>query len=111
MAATGQLRVAERRAVELIHAAGTGAVLALLSMPPEDRALDLADALYDAVTHSILTALPALAEDSTTAAAVAFRTVVPGSQGSPAVSAPSCLSGWTAPSRADPRAATIAGYG
>jgi hypothetical protein len=69
--------VGHGRAVELIHAAGTGAVLSLLSMAPEDRDLDLADAMYDAVMQSILTDVPALAEDSTTAAAVAFRTVVP----------------------------------
>jgi AcrR family transcriptional regulator len=77
VAATGRLRVPERRAVELIHAAGTGAVLTLLSMPPEDRDPGLADAMYDAVMQSILTDVPALAEDSTAAAAVAFRTVVP----------------------------------
>jgi AcrR family transcriptional regulator len=77
VATIGRLRVAERRAVELIHAAGTGAVLTLLSTPPEDRDLDLADAMYDAVVQSILTDVPALAQDGTTAAAVAFRTVVP----------------------------------
>jgi AcrR family transcriptional regulator len=77
VAAIGRLRVAERRAVELIHAAGTGAVLTLLSMPPEERAPDLADAMYDAVMQAILTDVPALAEDNTIAAAVAFRTVVP----------------------------------
>ncbi|MGH3378239.1 MAG: TetR/AcrR family transcriptional regulator [Actinoallomurus sp.] len=77
VAAIGRLRVTERRAVELIHAAGTGAVLTLLSMPPQDRDLDLADAMYDAVTQSILTDVPALAEDNVTAAAVTFQTVVP----------------------------------
>lgn len=77
IAATGRLRVSERRAVELIHAAGTGAVLALLAVPPDQRDLGLADAMYDAVTRSILTDVPALAEGGTTAAAVAFRTVVP----------------------------------
>ncbi len=77
VAATGRLRVPERRAVALIHAAGTGAVLTLLSMPPEHRDPGLADAMYDAVMQSILTDVPALAEDSTAAAAVAFRTVVP----------------------------------
>jgi AcrR family transcriptional regulator len=77
VAAIGQLRVAERRAVELIHAAGTGAVLTLLAMPPQDRDLGLADAMYDAVLQSILTDVPALAGDNTTAAAIAFRTVVP----------------------------------
>jgi AcrR family transcriptional regulator len=77
VAATGRLRIPERRAVELIHAAGTGAVLTLLSMPQEDRDPGLADAMYDAVMRSILTDMPTLAEDSTAAAAVAFRTVVP----------------------------------
>ncbi len=77
VAATGRLRVAERRAVELIHAAGAGAGLTLLSMPPQDRDPGLADAMYDAVMQSILTDAPALAGDSTTAAAVAFRTAVP----------------------------------
>ncbi|WP_327140713.1 TetR/AcrR family transcriptional regulator [Nocardia sp. NBC_01327] len=77
VAAIGRLRVPERRAVELIRAAGTGTVLALLSVPEQDRDLDLADAMFDAVMRSILTDAPALAEDSPTAAAVAFRTVVP----------------------------------
>jgi AcrR family transcriptional regulator len=77
VAAAGRLRVTERRAVELIRAAGTGAVLTLLSMPPEDRDPGLADAMYDAVMQQILTDAAALAADSTTAAAVAFRTVVP----------------------------------
>lgn len=77
VAAIGRLRVPERRAVELIRAAGTGTVLTLLSMPEQDRDPDLADAMFDAVMRSILTDAPALAEDSPAAAAVAFRTVVP----------------------------------
>jgi AcrR family transcriptional regulator len=77
VAAIGRLRVTEQRAVELIRAAGTGAVLTLLSKPPQDRDLGLADAMYDAVMQAILTDAPAFADDGTTAAAVAFRTVVP----------------------------------
>ncbi|WP_436758271.1 TetR/AcrR family transcriptional regulator [Streptosporangium sp. V21-05] len=77
VAATGRLRVPERRAVELIHAAGTGAVLTLLATPPEHRDLDLADAMYEAVTRSILTDVPTLPADSAAAAAVAFRAVTP----------------------------------
>ncbi|MHA6618279.1 TetR/AcrR family transcriptional regulator [Pseudonocardia sp. DLS-67] len=77
IAATGRLRVDERRAVELIHAAGTGAVLTLLAMPPHEREPDLADAMYDAVLRSILTDAPALPTDGTTAAGVAFRAVAP----------------------------------
>ena len=80
VAAAGRLRVAERRAVEIIHAAGTGAVLTLLSVPPEDRDLDLADAMYEAAMREILTDMPAPSEDSTTgttASAAAFRAVAP----------------------------------
>lgn len=75
VAAAGRLRVTEERAVELIHAAGTGAVLTLLAIPPEDRDLDLADAMYEAVMRSILTDGPPLHADSTTAVAVAFRAI------------------------------------
>jgi hypothetical protein len=77
VAAIGRLRVPVRRAVELIHAAGTGAVLTLLSTPPEHRDLDLADAMYEAVMRSILTDVPTLPTDSATAVAVAVRAVAP----------------------------------
>ena len=77
VAAIGRLRVTERRATDLIHAAGTGAVLTLLSVPPQDRDLGLSDAMYDTVMRSILTDAPALAEDGATAAAIAFQTLVP----------------------------------
>jgi len=77
VAAAGRLRVPERRAVRLLQAAGTGAVLTVLSMPPEDRGLDLTDAMYETVTHAILTDQPPWNGASTTAAAVTFRTVVP----------------------------------
>ena len=77
VAATGRLRVTERRAVDLFHAAGTGTVFTLLSMAPEDRDPGLADAMYDAVMQIILTDAPALPEESATAAAVTFRTLVP----------------------------------
>ncbi len=75
VAAIGRLRVSEQRAVELIHAACTGAVLTLLSSPEPDPGL--ADAMYEAVIRQIVTDAPALAEDGPVAAAVAFRTVVP----------------------------------
>ncbi|MFC4585945.1 TetR/AcrR family transcriptional regulator [Sphaerisporangium corydalis] len=77
VAAIGRLRVSERRAVELIHAAGTGAVLTLLATPPEHRDPGLADAMYEAVTRSILTDAPALPADGPAAAAVAFRALAP----------------------------------
>jgi AcrR family transcriptional regulator len=73
LASTGRLRVAERRAVELIHAAGTGAVLTLLSTPPDQRDPGLADAMFEAVLGEILTDAPVVAERGPTAAAVALR--------------------------------------
>jgi AcrR family transcriptional regulator len=77
IAATGRLRVPERRAVELIHAAGTGAVLTLLAAPPEHRDLGLADAMYETVMRSILTDVPTLPANSPAAAAVTLRAVAP----------------------------------
>ena len=59
------------------HVFATGAVLTLLALPPQDRELDLADAMYDAVAWAILTDVPTLAEDSTTPATVAFQAIVP----------------------------------
>ncbi|WP_063017811.1 TetR/AcrR family transcriptional regulator [Nocardia niwae] len=70
VAAAGRLRVGERRAVELVHAAGTGAALALLSVPPQHRDRGLAEAMYEAVTHAILTEGPALSAPHTTTAAL-----------------------------------------
>ncbi|WP_067563806.1 hypothetical protein [Nocardia acidivorans] len=46
-------------------------------MPPRQRDPELADAMYDAVMRAILTDMPALASDDTTAAIVAFRTLAP----------------------------------
>jgi AcrR family transcriptional regulator len=60
VAATGRLRVTERRAVEVIHAAGTGAVLTLLAVPPDELDLGFADTMYQAVLHAILADAPAL---------------------------------------------------
>lgn len=74
LAAAGRLRVPERRAVELIRAAGTGAVLGLLSTSAEERDVTLADTLYEAVMHAVLTSSPtATAYNATTTAAVTLR--------------------------------------
>ena len=81
VAAAGRLRVSERWAVDLIHAAGSGAVLALLGMPEYARDLELADTLFDAVAREILTDVPAAPDGGPVAAAVAFRTAVPGLKG------------------------------
>jgi AcrR family transcriptional regulator len=53
VALTGQLRVTEERAVDLIHAVGTGTVLALLEKAPEERE-GLAEAARDAVFATVI---------------------------------------------------------
>lgn len=65
VALTGRLRVGEHHAVELIHAAGTGSVLAILARPAGQRDRGLAETMFDAVLHRIL----APADDSRQAAA------------------------------------------
>ncbi|MFD5827546.1 TetR/AcrR family transcriptional regulator [Lentzea sp. NPDC060358] len=58
VAAAGRLQVGERRAVELIHAAGTGAMIALLATPPPERDPGLADAMWEMVRRTVLTSEP-----------------------------------------------------
>jgi AcrR family transcriptional regulator len=77
VALTGRLRVSEQRAVDLIHAAGTGAVLTLLSTPSEQRDPRLADDLFDAVLRRIVVDAPQLPENESTASAVALRAIAP----------------------------------
>ncbi|MDY7086608.1 MAG: TetR/AcrR family transcriptional regulator [Actinomycetota bacterium] len=79
LAEAGLLRVDEDRAVAMIHAAGTGAVLALLSMPAESRDAHLSDAMFNAVAAAILTPTPVPAATTADpgAVAVTFRTVLP----------------------------------
>ena len=77
VAAIGRLRVPERRAVELIHAAGTGTVLTLLATPPQQRDPALSATMYDTVARTVLTDAPALPSADATAVAVAFRAVAP----------------------------------
>lgn len=54
VAEAGRLAVPEHRAVELVHAAGTGAVLAILAAPADERDPSLADDVLDAVLGRIL---------------------------------------------------------
>lgn len=77
VAVSGRLRVGEQRATDLIHAAGTGVIQTLLSMPPDGRDPGLAEAMYEAVLRHILTDAPTRAADATMAATVAFRAVAP----------------------------------
>lgn len=53
IAAAGLLVVGERRAIEMLHTAGNGAVLTLLGQRPEDRDPGLPDAMLDAVLAAV----------------------------------------------------------
>lgn len=77
VAATGRLRVSEQRAVGLIQAAGIGAIMTLLSVPPERRDPGLADDIYEAVLRQLLSDAPPPADTGPAAAAVALRAVTP----------------------------------
>lgn len=77
VAAAGLLRISESRAVELIHAAGTGAVFALLHQAPQSRDTSLPDTLLGAVLHAVLTTTAAPPASTLAPLAIAFRTAVP----------------------------------
>jgi AcrR family transcriptional regulator len=77
VASIGRLRVSEQRAVDLIRAAGAGAVNVLLSTRLKDRDPGLADAMYEAVLREILTDAPDLPGSGPVAAAVALRAFAP----------------------------------
>ena len=78
IARAGRLCVSEARAVALVHAAGTGAVLTLLATPPAERDLAVADDLFDAVLDRILLETPGPAPTADrTAPVVALRALAP----------------------------------
>ena len=77
VATTGRLRVSEQHAVELIQAAGTGAIQILLSTPPDHRDPELAPGMFEAVLGQILTDAPDRAQGGSIATAVAFRAMAP----------------------------------
>lgn len=55
VARAGRLRVSEQRAVDLIHAAGTGVVFTLIDQPADTRDESLADLAWEGVCATILT--------------------------------------------------------
>jgi AcrR family transcriptional regulator len=67
VAEAGRLRVTERRAVDLIHAAGTGVVFTLIDQAEDERDEALADTSWESVCAAILT-------DASTPAATGTRT-------------------------------------
>jgi AcrR family transcriptional regulator len=78
VAAAGQLKVSEQRAMDLIQAAGIGTIQSLLATPVEDRDPALPEAMFEAVLSQILAEPRDAGEHShanTLTAAVAFRAV------------------------------------
>jgi AcrR family transcriptional regulator len=78
VAEAGRLRVTERRAVDLIHAAGTGVVLTLIDQPADERDDTLADTAWESVCATILTDASTAAGSGPAAAAVTLRATLPG---------------------------------
>lgn len=77
VAAAGLLGISESRAVSMIHAAGTGAVLAVLQQPQDCRDNTLPDAMLQAVLAAVLAENPAPPASALAALAVALRCAVP----------------------------------
>jgi AcrR family transcriptional regulator len=78
VAEAGRLRVTERRAVDLIHAAGTGVVFTLIDQADDERDDTLADTAWESVCAVILTDASTAAITGPTAAAVTLRAALPG---------------------------------
>ncbi|WP_224366412.1 TetR/AcrR family transcriptional regulator [Hyalangium versicolor] len=73
IALAGRLRVSEERALGLVTAMGTGAVLTLLRQPEGQRDLGLADAAREAVLAAITSEAATPANTDVRAAAAALR--------------------------------------
>jgi AcrR family transcriptional regulator len=77
VAEAGRLRVTERRAVDLIRAAGTGVVFTLIDQPAAERDEALADTAWESVCAAILTDPGTAAVTGPAAAAVTLRAALP----------------------------------
>ena len=77
MAEAGHLAVPEKRAAQLVHAAGRGVVFSLIGVPEEERDSGLSDAAREAVIAAITTDEdikgPASDRSSSVTAAITLR--------------------------------------
>ncbi|WP_245427552.1 TetR/AcrR family transcriptional regulator [Roseiarcus fermentans] len=73
LALAGRLRMAEERAVALIHAVGVGAVTTLLAVPEDERDPGLATAARDAVLAALVVDPPGPVGDGLAPLAVSLR--------------------------------------
>ncbi|GAA4261850.1 TetR/AcrR family transcriptional regulator [Dactylosporangium darangshiense] len=77
IAEAGRLRVSEERAAHLIHAAGCGMTLTLISLPPERRDPDLSALAREAVIAAVTTDPAPSPDAAPVAGAVALRAALP----------------------------------
>jgi AcrR family transcriptional regulator len=77
VAEAGRLRVTERRAADLIHAAGTGVVFTLINQAAAERDDTLADTAWESVCATILTGASTGAATGPAAAAVTLHAALP----------------------------------
>jgi AcrR family transcriptional regulator len=77
VAEAGRLRVTERRAVDLIRAAGTGVVFTLIDQAEDERDDTLADTAWESVCAAILIDASTAAITGPAAAAVTLRASLP----------------------------------
>ncbi len=77
IAEAGRLRIGEERAAQLVHAAGSGTVFALIALPEDRRDPALSDTAREAVIAAITTDVPAAATPGPVGAAIALRAVLP----------------------------------
>lgn len=77
IAEAGRLRVSEKRAAHLVHAAGCGTTLTLIAMAEERRDSALSPLAREAVIAAITTDAPTTAPAGPTSAAVALRAALP----------------------------------
>jgi len=77
IAATGRLSVPVSQAVQLIHAAGSGATLTILAMPEDERDTTVSRLAREATINAITTDAPASPVPGPAGAAVALRAALP----------------------------------
>jgi AcrR family transcriptional regulator len=77
VAEAGRLRVTERRAVDLIRAAGTGVVFTLIDQSDDERDDTLADTAWESVCATILVEASSAAVTGPAAAAVTLQAALP----------------------------------
>ncbi len=73
VALAGRLRVSEQRAIDLLHAVGTGTVSTLLAQPAARRDAGLSQTAFEAVLAAITSAAVVQAQPGASGAAMALR--------------------------------------